>query len=333
MWRLAVVLLLVPFRIEAQPAESPQKIGFRYDKTHVVVKVGEAGVSEVEGKPLADWLEKMPLADARVAGMVTIGTSEELMSRFEELFAGLEKGQLWTVEADGEHWFHATVETLAFAGTGCQRELNAVAILAIIPSNQEAFSALTTSAFLTWPPLPDELLLPSKVAILDPKAKLSPSQASVLRANMNSAMANQLAEKPAAKRTAAAERLLKGQGKLVYDAQRLRLGPAGEERVYVRANWMLGDFPAYTMTAYADPKHGMRLEGISGEMPELLNQSKPQFRNESQFSDELLGVFSGQNGWGTVLVGHHELDGYVVELLQYTPRGPERTDVAYGYGC
>lgn len=134
--------------------------------------------------------------------------------------------------------------------------------------------------------------------------------------------------------TAADERLARGQGKLEFQAQRLRLGPQGQERLYVRAKWSLGDYAAFLLSGWADPQARLRLEAADSH-PAVWLRTR-EFEGSSadwESLGEILAVFAGQGGWARIVLGQRGDEGYTMVVWQYAPEGPKETEIAYGYGC
>ena len=325
----------------AQETPPVPRIAFRYDSTHVIVQLDQAGNEEFRGVPFTRLLRQLPLPDTHASGMSVVGTSDELMTNYLRLFGATQPGQAWEIQgAPGR--FHATAETLGFSGTGCQTEINAVAILAIAPAEQQAFLA-AGDFFLANP---GEAAPSSGMPALLGPARLSGAQQSRLRSVLNQVLQSELRKVKqasqgeyqrdkalAAKWTAADDRLARGQGKLAFEAQPLRLGPDGQERLYVRAQWSLGDYAAFLASAWLDPQ-GMKLEAVDTHAAVWIRMREYQGKGADLDSlPEILAVFPGENGWGRVLMGHRTAEGYWMDVLQYIVGGPKETETSYGYGC
>lgn len=304
---------------------SPERIAFRYDDTHVVVRLDQAG-GDIHDNP-EDQLTPLPPPRTRNTGLDELGTSDELMSRFAQLFGSTSTGQVWAVQADAQHVFAATVEKLAFASADCAGAIDALAILLINPEQQRDYQQFSGDYFLaaavTSAPAPTK----SDVALSE--AKLTAAESKRLRASLGAALLARLAK---IKQPSSAEkRLLKGEGKLDFKAQLLRAGP-NVQRLYLRATWSLGDYPAYLMSAWATTP-AMELDAVEALPANYIRAG--EFRNQPPevALGEVLGVFSGEDGWARVLLGKAADEGYEMEVIQLSPQGPKETDIAYGYGC
>lgn len=341
--RIAIFIsLALAFALPA-PAQSPdsERIAFRYDATHVIVQLDQAGNEEFRGVPFTRLLRQLPLPDTHASGISVVGTSDELMSNYMRLFGATQPGQAWAIQGNSRS-LHATAETLAFSGTGCQTEINAVAILAIAPAEQQEFRA-AGDFFLVHP---GETSPPAGTPALLGPAHLSAAQQSRLKIVLNNALQYELRKVKqasqgeyqrdkalAAKWTAADDRLARGQGKLAFEAQQLRLGPDGQERLYVRAKWSLGDYAAFLVSAWVNPQ-GMKLEAVDAHAAQWIRTREYQGKGADIDSlPEILGVFPGEGGWGRVLVGHRGQEGYWMDVSQYSAEGPKETEISYGYGC
>jgi hypothetical protein len=132
------------------------------------------------------------------------------------------------------------------------------------------------------------------------------------------------------------ERLARGEGKLFYDLQALRLTPDGQPRYYVRAQWTLDRETAFLMSAWARPDRDMLLEGVNTRPSRWLRLN--EFQSERLGLDDLgvvLNVFDYDgDGWGEVLIGERLYDGFRIQLLEYSEgQGFRRTGIVYRYGC
>jgi hypothetical protein len=330
MRRLVTALLGILFAAAALAQglpPSPERIAFRYDDTHVIVRLDQAG-GDLHDNP-EDQLTPLPPPRTRNTGLDELGTSDELMSRFASLFASTSTGQVWAVQADGRHIFAATVDKLVFASTDCGGAIDALAILLINPEQQRDYQQFHGDYFLAAAVTSVAAPVPGDIGLL-PESKLSAAESKRLRTAVNAALLARLAK---IKQPSAAEkRLLGGEGKLEVKVQRLRAGPGNSERLYLRASWLLGDYAAYLMSAWATPPT-LQLDGIEAQPANYIRTG--EFRNQPPevALGEILGVFPGEDGWARVLLGKAAEEGYEMEVIQLSPQGPKQTDIAYGYGC
>lgn len=327
-------------------APSPERIAFRYDDSHVIVVLEQTG-GDLRDNP-ADQLTPLPPPRTRNAGLEEVGTSDELMNRFADLFRGVATGQVWAIEADAQHLFAGTIEKLAFGSADCATAIDALAIVRLSPEQQVDFQKFPGDYFLAVNSTSGKVPAVSAIGLLPGEVKLSGAQEKQLRASLNGSLQAHLKKvrgesgKPeqsdndatARERwTDSDARLSRGEGKLTWTIQRLKAGPNGEERLYVRATWSLGDYAAYLMTAWVIPQ-GLKLEVTEPKPAAWIRagELKKQSPDEALMGT-ILGVYAGENGWARVLVGAAEGEGYEMEVIQLSPAGPKRTDLAYGYGC
>ena len=322
----ALLIALSPPVARAQGLEpSPERIAFRYDDSHVIVRLDQTG-GDVHDNP-ADQLTPLPPPHTHNTGLDEIGTSDELMTRYASLFGGATTGQAWTVQADAQHSFAATVETLAFGSADCSGAIDALAILRIAPAQQAGFQQMRGDHYLASPA--DAAVPAGSDVGLVPDAKLSAAESKRLREALNAALQARLAD--VTQPTAAEKRLRKGEGKLEFHAQRLRVGPKAE-RWYVRATWSLGDYAGYVLSAWATPPL-MQLEGVESHPAAWIRSGEFKDQPPEITLGEILGVYAGADGWARVLLGKAADEGYEMEIIQLSPHGPKETDIAYGYGC
>ncbi|HEU5453885.1 MAG TPA: hypothetical protein VFU76_17940 [Terriglobales bacterium] len=324
---LLTAVLLAATAIAQGLPPSAERIAFRYDDTHVIVRLEQTG-GDLHDNP-EDQLTPLPPPRTRNTGLDELGTSDELMARFAQLFGSTSTGQVWAVEADAQHSFAATVDKLAFASTDCGGAIDALAILLINPEQQRDFQQFHGDHFLAAAVTSAPAPVSSDLGLL-PETKLSAAESKRLQAALANILQARLAK---IKQPSAAEkRLLRGEGKLEMKVQRLRAGPGNAVRLYIRASWLLGDYAAYLMSAWATPPY-LQLDGIEAQPAAHIRTG--EFRNQPPdvALGEILGVFTGDDGWARVLLGKAADEGYEMEVVQLSPQGPKQTDIAYGYGC
>ena len=276
----------------------------------------------------ADQLTPLPPPRTRNTGLDEIGTSDELMTRFAQLFGSTSTGQVWAVQGDGQHTFTATVEKLAFSASDCATAIDALAILRLDPQQQQEFQQFQGDYFLAAAATSMPARAKSDAGLVA-EAKLTAAESKRLRAGLNQALALRLAK--AKEPSAAEKRLLKGEGKLEWKAQKVRAG-RGVEQLYIRATWSLGDYAAYVMSAWATLP-GLQLQGVEGRPAAWIRSGEFKDQPPEVTLGAILGVFAGEDGWARVLLGKATEDGYEMEVVQLSSGGPKQTDIAYGFGC
>ncbi len=127
------------------------------------------------------------------------------------------------------------------------------------------------------------------------------------------------------------QRLKRGEGKLFYDLQVVRVTPNGEKRFYMRAQWTIDRKICFLMSLWVNPKT-MQVEAIDSRPSKWLRLEG--WKLSLDHLGMILNVVDHDgDGWGEILVAYQGYEGLSIELLEYSALGPEKTDVKHGYGC
>ena len=294
----------------------------------------------------------MPAPVAKLTGMSLWEPNEPFLKRHREILDKVRVGDSWVIMTGGETTIHCKIEKFAVATMACQAGIAAICSVAsdeqaaLKDVREKYYLALPQSEFTRKKGQPPA----SRVGFLKEGSKMDAPAKERLEAVLHKQMLQELARvrremvdeysRNAAQRWAREwktydERLARGEGKLSYDVQALRLTPDGQPRLYVRAQWTWGSKVVFLTTLWIRPDQQMQIEAVSSKEAELLRMSEFQhmmlgLKNLGM----ILNVFDWDgNGWGEILMTQEGYESFGIGLLEYSERGPQATGIAYGYGC
>lgn len=342
-YRIAIALVAVL----VQPSDPPREyVAFRVDDERVIavlktfddsgVERRENGVSEKSVaaygfpmfEPPATWLKFVP--------------------------AAIRPGDRWRLHVSGERAVDAVAERVVGGQAQC---LGAVGMLMrIVPEHARDFAAIRWRYFVareaaSSQPAP---AAENRIGFL-PESVATPE----LRAAVESALGDLLRrEHPKIVKEAAddvtrieasglkshkklAERwrrqddaLSRGQARLTYDIQGVRVTREGPPLFFVRAEWFVGDFQAFAAAAWFS--FGEKLELVQADVRPASWLRMAIFQGtiyRIQIGMILNVLDRDADGWGEILFAQGGYESLGVSLLEYSPSGFDPQGVEFNYGC
>jgi hypothetical protein len=297
-------------------------IALRYDKTHVLFRLGDNGDFVVE--PEVDAMfHKLPVPISEYGGAETSEPDTKIRDSIREHFEQAHVGEQWLLEVSSGSRIPVTVQKPIELVWGCDYHSYSAGFIAEVPpSLQSAFAALPQNYFLIHkaaevpPPVPN-----SKVAHVAklPKWTPPPGVLSQIEQAIVLALKGEVTHEEA---RGAYGKLPKqfeedaalGKAKLSYEVHALQLAPDGLPRLFVHARWMVNQ------------RRALWLSSRSGT---------PLREDEVGFGQlgSVLNVFDRPDGYGDALIYFQGYEGYNIHLFRYTDAGLVATRISHGDGC
>lgn len=133
------------------------------------------------------------------------------------------------------------------------------------------------------------------------------------------------------------DRFSAGEGTLDYDVQAFRMTPDSDPRLFVRAEWRIGQQIVFLMSAWVRVGATLTLDRSDAQASRFL-----RFREFAGFhvGREYLGgilniVDANRDGWGEVVFLQHGWDALVIAAIEYprSPDGPLTVIARYDNSC
>ena len=340
---------------DSEPQVAPRHhIAHRLDGGRVVIvldrmSVGQRQLREDRG---ADPSAALPAPAATLSGIGDLWPVDEAtLSRYGEkietdLWRDVDVGDPWMLRAGPSLVFPVRIESFAAARVHCSRR---VAVIGRVVDEAGAFAAVRTKYYLA---VPEAEFVPGnprparhQPALLDWTNSRQRPLGPALEAALREQFDKQLAEYEqrddrlarfikrgfpwAKKRQEVLQRHSRGDGDLISELQVVRLGPAGEKRLYVRAQLTLEGKSVFLMSCWVAPGDH-RIERVRFRPSERLGTWVSGLRN----LPVLLGVFDANgDGWAEVLTGVSGYEGFRMELIEYSETGFRETGIKLAGGC
>jgi hypothetical protein len=340
-------------------------IALRYDKTHVLFRLGEKGDFTLRTEDDEKLLRPVPEATAKYGGASTFELDPKLDDQVRDAYSGAHAGEQWQLELHAGSRVPVTVQKPVTMPWNCGPQSYTAAYVAeVAPEFQAAFVTLPQDFFLihkapaqspTQPAAAPSPTTASQIAIL-PDWKPTPEARKHIEQEITRALKDIISQERARPwmyegRTDIDEqsraqheawrqfqdKTAAGQGHLDYDMRALRLSPDGEPRLFVRARWMVDDSRALLMSFWV--RAGTSVTVISEppgywQTPAWIEKGGGEGGDISlEDRGEVLNVFDRPDGYGDVLMYFPGYEGYSIQLFRYTDKGVIATGISHGDGC
>jgi hypothetical protein len=321
-------------------------IAVRYDNTHVIFRLGDAGDFSLT-KDQEKTLRSLPQPISVFGGAPAWELDSQLLQSLQSNFSGVHVGEQWQLELSENSRIPVVIEKPVALVWGCAPSSYTAAFIAeVAPQTQSAFVASPKSYFLVhksagaFSPRPDQN--PARVRAL-PAWNPTPE----VRAQIEQAIGAQFKDELAREEATGAWREVRkqfeeqatlGQVKLTYETDALQLSPDGFPLLFVRARWMAGPRLAVLMAfwLHVGPTVTGEIANENGA-PLWLSKKSPLTKDDVALSQlgSVVNVFDRHgNGYnGEVLVLFHGYEGYNVSLFRVTPTGFVASKISLSEGC
>jgi hypothetical protein len=322
-------------------------IALRYDKTHVLFRLGDSGDFYVQPEDEA-MFHKLPASIAEYGRAETSEPDAKLWHSIREHFDRAHVGEQWLLELSPGSRIPVTVQKPIELVWGCDYHSYSAGFIAeVSPPQQPAFAALPQNYFLIHksPPVPGPApsSKPAHVATL-PDWTPAPEVRSQIEKAVVTGLVNEVAHEQA--RGAYGnlpkqfeQNAASGKTKLTYEIQAFQLSPDGFPRLFVHARWMVDQQMALLMNLWLRVGPEVKIEPLDNESARALwlsaksGESLPEDDVGFGQLGQVLNVFDRADGYGDVLIFFPGYEGYDIHLFRYTDAGLVATKVSHGDGC
>jgi hypothetical protein len=322
-------------------------IALRYDKTHVLFRLGDSG--DFYAQPEVEAMfHKLPASISEYGGAETSEPDAKIWDSIREHFDQAHVGEQWLLELSAGSRIPVTVRKPIELVWGCDYHSYSAGFIAeVSPPLQSAFAALPQSYFLIhkspqvsgpapsskpahfatlpdWTPTPEVRSQIEKAIVAGLKDKLAHEQARGAYGDLPKQFEQNAAL---------------GKTKLTYEIQAFRLSPDGFPRLFVHARWMVDQQLALLMNLWLRVGTEVKIEPLDDESTRdlWLSAKSPESLREEQVGfgqlGQVLNVFDRADGYGDVLIYFPGYEGYKIRLFRYTDAGLVATKTSHGDGC
>ncbi len=331
--------------LEVEPSST--FIALRYDKTHVIFRLGDSGdfiLKEEDEK----MLHNLQAPVAEYGGAETSEPDAKIWDSIRESFDHAHVGEQWQLEVSAGARIPVVLQKPIELKWGCDYHSYSAGFIAeVAPSAQAAFASTPQNYFLVH-----KL---SAVPAQEPRPKPAPVSAlpdwkptTEVRSQIEPAIVAGLKGELAYERARGAygdlpkqfeEDAALGKAKLTYEIRAFQVSPDGIPRLFVHARWMVGQQRALLMNVWLRVGPEVTSEPLDQEVTRALWLSA---RTATSLSEEevgfaqlgsILNVFDRADGYGDVLIYFPGYEGYNIHLFRYTDAGLVATAVSHGDGC
>jgi hypothetical protein len=334
-------------------------IALRYDKTHVLFRLGDSGDFSLTNPEQEKMLHDLPEAIAEYGRAPTSEPDPQVWESVRTSFDQAHVGELWQLEVTAGSRILVVVQKPIELVWNCSPSSYTAGFIAeVVPEAQAAFAALPENYFLvhksTAVPNPEPSLAQTKIGLLRDWKPTSET-----RTQMEQAISAKVKGKLAAahakpwvyegrtdidESTKAEyqgwklfeEKAASGEGKLTYDVHASEIAPDGRILLFVRARWMVDHERAYLVSFWLRVGGTAVTEITDPRGTRDMWMTKGFYREEDMNLDQLgavLNVFDRQDGYGDVLLYMPGYEGYDIHLFRYTDAGLVATTISHGDGC
>lgn len=322
-------------------------IALRYDKTHVLFRLGDSGDFYVEPEVEA-MFHKVPAPISEYGGAETSEPDPKTWDSIREHFEQAHVGDQWILEVSARSRIPVTVQKPIELVWGCDYHSYSAGFIAeVSPPLQSAFAALPQNYFLIHktpevsPPVPNSTLV--HVAAL-PDWTPTPEVRSQIEQAIVSGLKGEVAHEQARGTYGGLPKQFQedeglGKAKLSYEIHALQLSPDGLPRLFVHARWMVNQRRALLMNVWLRVGSEVTAEPVDEELTRALwlssRSGAPLPEDEIGFDQlgTVLNVFDRPDGYGDVLIYFQGYEGYNIHLFRYTDAGLLATKISHGDGC
>jgi hypothetical protein len=122
------------------------------------------------------------------------------------------------------------------------------------------------------------------------------------------------------------DRFSAGEGRLDYDVQAFRVSPDGDPRLFVRAEWRIGQQIVFLMSAWVRVGATLTLDRSDAQASRYLRLREFAILQVHVGREYLGGILNvvdaNRDGWGEIVRLQHGYDALVIDAIEY-PRSPE----------
>jgi hypothetical protein len=339
-------------------------IALRYDKTHVLFRLGEKGDFTLRTAEDEQLLHPVPEAIAKYGVAPAFDLDPRLDDQTRAAYSAAHVREQWELELQAGSRVPVTVQKPVTMPWNCGPQSYTAAYIAeVAPEFQAAFATLKQDYFLVHkitaasPTQPQAApqATSTQIAML-PDWQPTPETREQIERAVTAAVKDVIAKERAKpwiyegrtdldKQVRARhegwrqfqDRTAAGEGHLDYDMHALRLSPDGEPRLFVRARWMVDDSRTLLMSLWL---HAGTSVTVIDETPGFWQTSAWIEKGGGELGDtsldsrgEVLNIFDRPDGYGDVLMYFPGYEGYDIHLFRYTDKGVVATEISHGDGC
>jgi hypothetical protein len=332
-----------PIPAPPDPADASTFIAVRYDKTHVIFRLGEAGEFGPSDEQVQAF-HKLPPPISEYGAAETWELNADVLPSLQQYFGNVGAGEHWQLELSSNSRLSVVTQKPVALKWGCDDFTYAAGYLAeITPQDQAAFAASPTNYFLvhkssaSFSPKSSEGQ--AGVGLL-PNWNPAPAVRSQLKQVLNAQFKADLDDERLSGAYEGPRQRFEQHGgfgtvKLSYDVTAMQVSPDGYPLLFARARWTVDEHLLFATqlwlhvgpTVTTEPVDKISMHGGWFSPQSQLSEDQPS-------SDSVVNVFDRfGDGYGEVLVLFIGYEGYELRLYGYTPKGLVQTPISVGDGC
>ena len=333
-------------------------VALRYDKTHVLFRLGESGDFTLEDPEQEKMFHQLapPVAEY---GAQPSELEPAVFESVKQHYEPVHVGEQWQLEVLAGGRVPVTIQKPIEMSWGCANNSYTAGFIAeVAPEFQAAFSALPQKYFLvhkaaaiTGSQVSDKLARTGELADWNPTPEMRKEIETFIAVRIRGEIASKTnawwakasgsGQNPGMKRRSElweqfVARTNAGEGKLTYDARAFLLSPDGVPRLYVRAMWKIGEDRAFLMSRWVRMDPAITIEFEKQDGTETMWQEKNAGESvplEISSLPSVLNAFDRADGYADVLLFSPGYEGYSIGLYRYSDEGLIATKISIGDGC
>lgn len=322
-------------------------IALRYDKIHVIFRLGEDGNFGLDDPEQEKTFHPLPPQDAEHGGVPPFELDPALFETVKQHYQVANVGDQWQLEVAPGVRFPVIIQKPIGMRWGCANNSFTAGFIAEVAAEfQTAFAAAPQEYFLVHKgpatansQSRDKPLHVAELKDWNPAPEIRSQIEAAITTKLKEEIARQYVErwnydkpeqdgwKQFVDKTAA------GQGKLTYELQAFQLSPDGVPRVFARAKWMIEKDRAFLMSMWLRVGPTVTFEAMDQEGTETVWVTPEWMREYVQPLANVVNVFDRPDGYGDVLMHMHGYESFGIILYHYNASGLFKTPVSIGDGC
>ena len=334
-------------------------IALRYDKTHVLFRLGEDGDFGLEDPRQEETaFHALPQQLAEYGGAQPFELDPSVFESVKQHYKAAHVGEQWQLEVFAGARVPVVIQKPIEMSWGCSPNSFTAGFIAEVSSEfQTAFIASPQKYFLVHKAPTsagsDSTAKPAQVGELmdwKPAAEVRSQIEQVVTAKLRQEIAGQYEKEWAREESISnpnvkaeydawkqfAENTAAGRGQLTYEMQAFQLSPDGNPRVLVRAQWMVQKGRVFLMSTWLRVGPTVTAEE-KDQVGTRTMWAKPGSGGEDDMNvsslTKVLNLFDRADGYGDALVYTPGYEGYSIVLYHYSAAGLSATNISMADGC